>query len=90
MIQTFLPAVTGPPMSVLLVPPDATLIVLLVPVDDSLVGPVIVHDRVRPIEVCCRCEVLCDDSVRAGHRGAVCKGQHSSARIATFGLFVWL
>ena len=51
MIQPLFPAVSYPPMPVLLMPPDAPLGILFMPVHDPLVGPVIVHDRVGPVEL---------------------------------------
>ncbi len=73
MIQSLFPAVSDPPMPVLLVPPDATLGVLLVSVDDPLVGPVVVHDRVGPVELRAGSKVFGYHSVGTGHFGALCK-----------------
>ena len=77
-VQPLLPAVAGPPVPELFVPPDAGLAVKLVSVDDSLVGPVIVHDRVGAVEQRGGREVLSDDAMRARHFGAVCKRQQRS------------
>ncbi len=74
-IQALLPAVTDPPVAVLLVPPDAGLRVQLVPVDDPFVGPVVVHDGVGAVEAGGGGEVFGDDSMWTRHFGAVCKRQ---------------
>ena len=64
MVKPFFPAVTYPPMPVLLMPPDAPLGILFVSVHDSLVGPVIIHDREGPIELRRGREVLGYHAVR--------------------------